>query len=166
MIPWLLQKDSRWKDSSLRVTQLTHTGVDGGDTVRLSASMSKMMHLLRKVRIVADTNMIDATLAEWPMEKTIKEYQVLCEKANMEHGIPNRGTEKIVPDVKTLRILRLVELLREHSYDADIVYIQLPIPEDTLEEKRYMTYLEILSNKLPMVCFIRGNNENVMTIYA
>ena len=167
LIPWLLQKDPRWKDSSLRVTQLTHTGVDGGDTVRLSASMSKLMHLLRKIRIVADTNMIDASLAEWPMEKTIKEYKQLCEKVNLDHGIPDRADSgKAAPDLKTIRILRLTEQLREHSFDADLIYIQLPIPENTLDEKRYMSYLEILSNKLPMVCFIRGNNENVMTIYA
>ena len=91
----------------------------------------------------------------------------MCEKVNLDHGIPDRvDSGKVAPDLKTIRILRLTEQLREHSFDADLIYIQLPIPENTLDEKRYMSYLEILSNKLPMVCFIRGNNENVMTIYA
>ena len=42
LIPWLLQKDPRWKTASLQVTQMS-TGVDGGNTVRLNASMSRSM---------------------------------------------------------------------------------------------------------------------------
>ena len=166
LIPWLLQKDPRWKTASLQVTQLTHTGVDGGNTVRLNASMSRSMHLLRKFRIPADIKMIDVSLVEWPNQSTIREYEALCKKVGLETGLPEYVDGQLPPDSKTIRLLRLAEQLREHSHDASLVYIQLPIPESTLEQKRYMTYLEMLSNKLPLTCFIRGNNENVMTIYA
>ena len=166
LIPWLLQKDPRWKTASLRVNQLTHTGIDGGNTVRLNASMSRSMHLLRKFRILADVKMIDVSLVEWPSTMIIKEYEELCKEVGLETGLPEYVDGELPPDNKTIRLLRLAEQLREHSHDASLVYIQLPIPESTLEQKRYMTYVEMLSNKLPLTCFIRGNNENVMTIYA
>ena len=146
LIPWLLQKDPRWKTASLQVTQLTHTGVDGGNTVRLNASMSRSMHLLRKFRIPADIKMIDVSLVEWPNQSTIREYEALCKKVGLETGLPEYVDGQLPPDSKTIRLLRLAEQLREHSQDASLVYIQLPIPESTLEQKRYMTYLKMLSN--------------------
>ena len=73
----VVAEGSAMENGFVAVTQLTHTGVDGGNTVRLNASMSRSMHLLRKFRIPADIKMIDVSLVEWPNQSTISEYEEL-----------------------------------------------------------------------------------------
>ncbi len=167
LLPYLMQKDSRWTDAELRVCNLTHSSVEGGQTARLTYTTSRMLHLLKKFRILSATNVVDARLSTWPMEKTMQEYRRICKQSGCKCVLPNsRGDSAEAPSIKALRILRFAEVLRTESRDADMVFIQLPVPEKDMSTKEYTSYLEILSSQMPMTCFIRGNNENVMTIYA
>ena len=85
----------------------------------------------------------------------------------MEVNLPEIvESQEEAPKIKALRILRFSEILRQESKDADMVFIQLPIPERKMKPKEYQSYLSFLSVGMPNICFIRGNNENVMTIYS
>ena len=78
----------------------------------------------------------------------------------LETGLPEYVDGQLPPDSKTIRLLRLAER------PAKIIGIHTAANTEHVGGKTLMTYLEMLSNKLPLTCFIRGNNENVMTIYA
>ena len=168
LIPYLLQKNSAWKDATLNVCQLTHSGLDDeGQTVRLTSAMGRMVHLLKKFRIEAGTNTVDGRLSTWPKKSTIDAYKQQCLQAGMEVNLPEIvESQEEAPKIKALRILRFSEILRQESKDADMVFIQLPIPERKMKPKEYQSYLSFLSVGMPNICFIRGNNENVMTIYS
>lgn len=60
--------------------------------------------------------------------------------------------------------LRIAELVKEHSHDASLVVISMPIPDVHCSELEYMAWLEMMSNDdQPPTLFIRGNNKTVVT---
>ncbi|GAB5582294.1 solute carrier family 12 member 3 isoform X4 [Prionailurus iriomotensis] len=70
--------------------------------------------------------------------------------------------------VKSLRQVRLNEILLDSSQDAALVVITLPIGrKGKCPSSLYMAWLETLSQDLrPPVILIRGNQENVLTFYC
>jgi len=70
-------------------------------------------------------------------------------------------------DRKTLRNIRLGELIREHSNDAKLIVISLPVPKvDMTSPLLYMSWLEVLSAASPPVLMVRGNQQSVLTFYS
>ncbi|KAL1454128.1 hypothetical protein WDU94_010409 [Cyamophila willieti] len=68
---------------------------------------------------------------------------------------------------KTNRHLRLRELLLEHSSNATLVIMSLPMPrKDILPAPIYMTWLEILTRDMPPFLLMRGNQTSVLTFYS
>ncbi|KAF7467910.1 hypothetical protein GHT09_000538 [Marmota monax] len=70
--------------------------------------------------------------------------------------------------VKSLRQVRLNEILLDYSREAALVVITLPIGrKGKCPSSLYMAWLETLSQDLrPPVVLIRGNQENVLTFYC
>lgn len=63
--------------------------------------------------------------------------------------------------------VRLNELILEHSSKSQLVLLNLPKPpvaKEGLDD--YMHYLEVLSDKLPRVLFVRGTGKEVITTYS
>ncbi|VDM39167.1 unnamed protein product [Toxocara canis] len=63
--------------------------------------------------------------------------------------------------------VRLNELLLEHSSDSQLILLNLPKPpvgKDGLDD--YMHYLEVLTDNLPRVLFVRGTGKEVITTYS
>ena len=50
-----------------------------------------------------------------------------------------------------------------HSSSADVVFLSMPIPDLETSAIDYMAWLQVLSDSLPPVVFIRGTNSNVLT---
>ncbi|XP_048814111.1 solute carrier family 12 member 3 isoform X2 [Lagopus muta] len=69
---------------------------------------------------------------------------------------------------KSLRQVRLNEILLDYSRDAALIAITLPIGrKGRCPSSLYMAWLETLSQDLrPPVLLIRGNQENVLTFYC
>ncbi|VDK42737.1 unnamed protein product [Anisakis simplex] len=60
--------------------------------------------------------------------------------------------------------VRLNELIVEHSSESQLILLNLPKPpvgKDGLDD--YMHYLEVLTDKLPRVMFVRGTGKEVIT---
>lgn len=70
--------------------------------------------------------------------------------------------------VKSLRQVRLNEILLDYSQDAALIFVTLPIGrKGKCPSSLYMAWLETLSRDLrPPVILIRGNQENVLTFYC
>lgn len=70
--------------------------------------------------------------------------------------------------IKSLRQVRLNEILLDYSRDAALIILTLPIGrKGKCPSSLYMAWLETLSQDLsPPVLLIRGNQENVLTFYC
>lgn len=77
------------------------------------------------------------------------------------------NTERLALQEKTNRQLRLRELLLEHSSQASLIVMSLPMPrQGSLSAPLYMSWLEILSKDMPPFLLIRGNQSSVLTYYS
>ncbi|KAK6043597.1 hypothetical protein COOONC_18898 [Cooperia oncophora] len=67
---------------------------------------------------------------------------------------------------KTSRYLRTKELLHQHSSNADLVIVTLPIPRRSVTSASlYMSWLEMMSRNLPPTLFVRGNRTSVLSYF-
>ncbi len=118
-----------------------------------------MASLLKKFRIdvsaVVEVSGLNARPSAESIEK-FKEFRQDDEIPSSEHL-----------DKKTLRQIRLGELLKEHSSEAKLVVLTLPVPRKTVVSPLlFMGWLETLSAGLPPVLFVRGNQASVLTFYS
>lgn len=68
---------------------------------------------------------------------------------------------------KTNRHLRLRELLLQHSHEANLVVMTLPIPrKNIISAPLYMAWLELLTRDMPPILLVRGNQTSVLTFYS
>lgn len=76
-------------------------------------------------------------------------------------------TEIIAMKDKTNRHLRLRELLLEHSHEANLVVMTLPMPrKNMISAPLYMAWLELLTRDMPPFLLVRGNQTSVLTFYS
>ncbi|KAJ7391819.1 hypothetical protein OS493_016108 [Desmophyllum pertusum] len=70
-------------------------------------------------------------------------------------------------DRKTMRNIRLGELIRQHSNDAKLIVLTLPVPKvEMMSPLLYMSWLDVLSAASPPVLMVRGNQQSVLTFYS
>jgi len=68
---------------------------------------------------------------------------------------------------KTNRHLRLRELLLQHSHEANLVVMTLPIPrKNIVSAPLYLAWLELLTRDMPPILLVRGNQTSVLTFYS
>merc|ERR1711974_196977 len=66
----------------------------------------------------------------------------------------------------TNRHLRLSELLREHSANSEMVIMTLPMPRrGATPPALYLSWLDIMTRKMPPFLLLRGNQTSVLTFY-
>eukprot|EP00968_Pinguiococcus_pyrenoidosus_P005014 scaffold325_cov230-Pinguiococcus_pyrenoidosus.AAC.6 len=145
LLPFLLQQHSTWKGARLRVLSLSSKG-------RLTKEQSRMTRLLAKFRIDAEVVVVDRKQTP-PSSKTIKEFEELSGSA-------------LGSDPQARYFLNVSELLAKESSRASLVVISLPIPRYAMSNKRWLAYLELMSKSEAPVCFVRGNQESVLTFYS
>lgn len=76
-------------------------------------------------------------------------------------------TEILAMRDKTNRHLRLRELLLEHSLEASMVVMTLPMPrKNMISAPLYMAWLELLTRDMPPFLLVRGNQTSVLTFYS
>lgn len=68
---------------------------------------------------------------------------------------------------KTNRHLRLRELLLEHSNEANLVVMTLPMPrKNIISAPLYLAWIELLTRDMPPILLVRGNQTSVLTFYS
>merc|ERR1712126_191654 len=68
---------------------------------------------------------------------------------------------------KTNRHLRLRELLEEHSSEAELIVMTLPLPRrGHISAPLYLTWLDLMTYDMPPTLLIRGNQTSVLTFYS
>jgi len=146
LIPYLLTKKNNWKHLKLRVIT-TPDNVENSTKITLY-----MTKLLSQLRINADFEIAIPNLQkdfDITMPKLEKKLKVKFDSHEID---------------RTQRFIMLRELLEELSSDASLIFISMPLPHPTIKTPSWLAWLELLSVKMPPTIFIRGNNENVITI--
>eukprot|EP00795_Rhopilema_esculentum_P014716 gene14716-5814_t len=152
LLPYLLMRSRTWKECSLRV-------FTAASNRKLKSNEVRMASLMKKFRIDVSAVVEVSGINAHPKPESIKRFREL--------PIRNEVPDSEHLDKKTLRQIRLGELLQEHSSDSKLVVLTLPIPRKTVVSPlMFMAWLETLSARLPPVLFVRGNQASVLTFYS
>ena len=154
LIPYLLSIHSYWKDCKLRI-------FTPASTHALKSNELRMATLLKRFRIdfssVVEVEGINARPSSTSLHNFLK--------LPVKREFPDMET--LEKDRKTMRNIRLGELVRQHSNDAKLIVITLPVPKvEMTSPLLYMSWLEALSAASPPVLMVRGNQHNVLTFYS
>lgn len=154
LIPYLLSIHSYWKDCKLRI-------FTPASTHALKSNELRMANLLKRFRIDFSSVVEVEGINSQPSSTSIHNFMKLPVKDEFADA---KALEK---DRKTMRNIRLGELIREHSNDAKLVVITLPVPKvEMTSPLLYMSWLEVLSAASPPVLMVRGNQQSVLTFYS
>ncbi|KAI5724786.1 hypothetical protein M8J77_007190 [Diaphorina citri] len=160
LLPHILSSRNSWSTCKLRIFAPARHGQD------LEVEEQNMADLLSKFRIKYSSLKMISDISK-PVQP---ESEQLFNSLIHQYRTHNPATLDVDLDAiqgKTNRHLRLRELLLEHSNDATLVIMSLPMPrKDILPAPIYMTWLEILTRDLPPFLLIRGNQTSVLTFYS
>ncbi|XP_066916127.1 solute carrier family 12 member 2-like [Clytia hemisphaerica] len=153
LLPYLLSRNKKYKGCSLRV--LTPTS-----DKKLKSNQVRMASLLKKFRITFSGIVEVVGINSKPASQSIEKFRQTRIKDELSENEPL--------DKKTLRQIRLGELVREHSRNSKLVVLTMPIPrKSVVSNLMYMSWLETISEDLDAeMLFVRGNQTSVLTFYS
>lgn len=148
-----------------------------------------MANLLSKLRIeYASLTMLQG-VTDKPKDETISLHKKVLdgfmEGQNADCFVSNIEYTQLLE--KTHRQLRLREMLVEHSSDASMIVMSLPMPRQVMEyfilklnfvlikicflqgtvsAPLYMSWLDMLTMDMPPFLLVRGNQSSVLTFYS
>lgn len=176
LIPYLLGRKKRWSKCRIRVFV-------GGQINRMDQERKAIISLLSKFRLGFQEVHVLPDINQKPRAEHTKRFEDMIAPFRLNDGFKDEATvtemrqdcpwkisdEEINKNrVKSLRQVRLNEILLDYSGDAALVVITLPVGrKGKCPSSLYMAWLETLSQDLrPPVILIRGNQENVLTFYC
>ncbi|XP_064608218.1 solute carrier family 12 member 2-like [Liolophura sinensis] len=170
LIPYILSTKSHWASCKLRVFTA------GSKKGELDREQRQMVSLLNKFRIDVTDMVVIPDVGKPPREDSKKEFNSLLQgwvvdasQGETKDACPWKTTEDelILLKDKTNRHIRLKELLTEHSSDASLIVMTLPMPrKGTCSTALYMAWVDTLTKDLPPILLLRGNQTSVLTYYS
>ncbi|XP_017467653.1 PREDICTED: bumetanide-sensitive sodium-(potassium)-chloride cotransporter [Rhagoletis zephyria] len=163
LLPYILSLRSNYQNCKLRVFALSH----GKDE---EMEEKNMANLLKKFRIKFSELIMLKGLSTKPRVDTLFKHRQLIQ--NYCHNSANemRHLEEELHSLeeKTHRQLRIHELVVEHSSQATLVVMSLPMPRrEAISAALYMSWLEMLTADINCpVVLARGNQTPVLTFYS
>ncbi|CAB1323261.1 unnamed protein product [Coregonus sp. 'balchen'] len=148
LLPYLLTRKKRWARCKVRVFV-------GGD-------------IQRKEEQKKDVRRFEELIGPYRLNTAQKDGHVTAEQINQDCPWMVSDKEIETNKPKTLRQIRLNEVLQDYSRDAAIIFVTMPVGRrGQCPSALYMAWLETLSRDLrPPVLLVRGNQENVLTFYC
>ncbi|XP_069496444.1 solute carrier family 12 member 3 [Ambystoma mexicanum] len=176
LIPYLLSRKKRWAKSKIRVFV-------GGQINRMDEERKAIISLLSKFRLSYHEVHVLPDINQKPRPEHTKRFEDLIAPfrlndgfkdeaavSEMRHDCPWKISDEEIRrhKAKSLRQVRLNEVLLDYSRDAALVVITMPVGrKDKCPSSLYMAWLETLSQDLRApVLLTRGNQENVLTFYC
>ncbi|NXA85536.1 S12A3 protein, partial [Melanocharis versteri] len=168
LIPYLLGRKKRWGKCKIRVFV-------GGQINRMdeerkatpSTPKPAQTLFLGTVCLCCSIKRFEELIAPFRLNDGFKDEATVNE---MRQGCPWKISDEEVDKnrAKSLRQVRLNEILLDYSRDAALIAITPPIGrKGRCPSSLYMAWLETLSQDLrPPIILTRGNQENVLTFYC
>ncbi|XP_069824579.1 solute carrier family 12 member 3 [Dendropsophus ebraccatus] len=176
LIPYLLSRKKRWEKVKIRVFV-------GGQINRMDEERKAMIALLSKFRIGFHEVHVLPDINQKPRPEHVKRFEDLIAPYMLKDGFKEEilvnemrrdcpwkiSDEEVKKNrAKSLRQIRLNEILLDYSRDAALIVVTMPVArKGKCPSSLYMAWLETLSQDLrPPVLLVRGNQKNVLTMYC
>jgi len=143
LLPYLIRKHADFRNLC-KIRLLTVAPKSAAATER-----TRLNDMLNKFRIVAEVVVLDE--AGVASEETQKRFFATADQPD---------------DVRAKYFMRLSDLIVEHSGQAAICVVSLPMPRVGLTNNTYMTYLDLLSPTRRPTILIRGNQESALSYHS
>ncbi|KAJ8973377.1 hypothetical protein NQ317_007190 [Molorchus minor] len=166
LLPYILSTRRNWSSCKLKVFALANKSNE------LELEHRNMASLLAKFRIDYTDLQVVPDITAKPQQSTEKYFDSLIADFRTSDEDENDGVhvsdaELMAIKDKTNRHLRLRELLLEHSSEADLVVVTLPIPrKNIVSAPLYLAWLEVITKDMPPILLVRGNQTSVLTFYS
>ncbi|XP_059176302.1 solute carrier family 12 member 3-like isoform X2 [Physella acuta] len=170
LLPYILTTKPYWRGCRLRVFA---AGTKRGD---LGYEQRQLATLLAKFRIDCKDMTVLPEINKKPSEESVRmfnsylaDWRLDTQKGETKKKFPWKTTEEEYDILreKTLRQIRLRELLIERSKDASLIVMTLPMPRKaTCGAGLYMCWIDTLTRDMPPILLVRGNQESVLTFYS
>ncbi|NXT10846.1 S12A3 protein, partial [Prunella fulvescens] len=165
LIPYLLGRKKRWGKCKIRV--FVGGQINRMDEERKATPRPAQTLFLGTVCLCCSIKRFDELIAPFRLNDGFKDEATVNE---MRQGCPWKISDEEVDKnrAKSLRQVRLNEILLDYSRDAALIAITPPIGrKGRCPSSLYMAWLETLSQDLrPPIILTRGNQENVLTFYC
>lgn len=147
-----------------------------------------MANLLSKLRIEYSSLTMLQGITDQPKDQTIRLHSKILdgfmEGQNNEGFVSSHEYKQL--QEKTYRQLRLREMLIQHSSQASLIVMSLPMPrqvristnfvtkvskisknfQGSVSAPLYMSWLDMLTMDMPPFLLVRGNQSSVLTFYS
>ncbi|XP_038222026.1 bumetanide-sensitive sodium-(potassium)-chloride cotransporter isoform X2 [Zerene cesonia] len=165
LLPYILSTRRAWASSPLRVFTLVNKNTEMDIEERNMASLlSKFRIDYSALKMISDINKKpkDSTLAYF--DKLIAPFRT-SDDSNDPGGITAADLE--AARSRTLRHLRLRELIGAHSGGARLVCVTQPMPRRRgVPAPLYLAWLAAIATAARQVLLVRGNHAAVLTFYS
>ncbi|XP_053405813.1 solute carrier family 12 member 1-like isoform X2 [Mercenaria mercenaria] len=168
LLPFILHQRKQWKHAKLRVfCQCTKKGDITEDQTRMASLLAKFRIEYSELTVVTELNKKPQLTTYREFESLVHQWRVKPGEFQEDYPWKIADTDLIEHKQKTYKNLRIREKLLEHSKDASLIVMTLPVPRKTsCPAGLYMGWLEILTKGLPPTLLLRGNQESVLTYYS
>ncbi|XP_028263236.1 solute carrier family 12 member 3 [Parambassis ranga] len=177
LLPYLLTRRKRWARCKVRVFV-------GGETDKKEEQKEEVLSLIKKFRLGFHEVEVLPDIYQTPQTGNVSQFENMVSgfrldtnpKQDSDSGTTRQQEEPwMITDqdlernkAKSLRQIRLNEVLQDYSRDAAMIFITMPVGRRGMcPSTLYLAWLDFLSRDLrPPVLMVRGNQENVLTFYC
>ncbi|XP_077049478.1 solute carrier family 12 member 3 [Siphateles boraxobius] len=176
LVPYLLSRKKRWGRCKVRLFV-------GGEAQQIDEQKKELKALISRFRLGFQDIQVLPDINGKPQSEHIKRFEDLIapyrvssvQKDGQEADETTKEFSWMVSDeefetfkAKSLRQIRLNEVIQDYSRDAALIIVTMPVGRrGACPSPLYMAWLEIVSRDLrPPVLLVRGNQENVLTLYC
>ncbi|XP_062614460.1 solute carrier family 12 member 3-like [Saccostrea cucullata] len=168
LIPYILSKRKVWKNCKLRIFCAgTKKGNQYQDEVRMSSLLAKFRIEYSQLTVIPDLWKKPSLTMYKDFESIIHQQRIRPHESPDDYPWKISDGDLLANKQKIYRNIKLKEQLLIHSPEASLIVMTLPVPKrEACPATLYMGWLEMLSQGLPPMLFLRGNQENVLTYYS
>ncbi|XP_077953985.1 solute carrier family 12 member 3-like isoform X1 [Gasterosteus aculeatus] len=177
LLPYLLSRRKRWARCKVRVFV-------GGDADTREEQKQEVIALIKKFRLGFHDVEVLPDVYQSPQPESVHRFEKMLDRFRLDTNPkqdcdsgserqqeePWRITEQDLERnrAKSLRQIRLNEVLKDYSREAALIVITMPVGmKGACPNTLYLAWLDFLSRDLrPPVLLVRGNQENVLTFYC
>ncbi|MED6267131.1 hypothetical protein CHARACLAT_008983 [Characodon lateralis] len=177
LLPYLLTRRKRWARCKVRVFV-------GGETDKKEEQKEEVLSLIKRFRLGFQDVEVLTDIYQNPQPVNVHHFESLIRRFKQDPNpkqdsdshpagqqeapwmITHQDLERNM--AKSLRQIRLNEVLQDYSRDAALIVITMPVGKrGVCPSSLYLAWLDVLSRDLrPPVLMVRGNQESVLTFYC